>query len=57
MDPKVQKLAKQNLVKASIDVFGEDLVLVEDDINIECGKKERKNKSVLLGQDKNSSYE
>ncbi|XP_022786945.1 uncharacterized protein LOC111327105 [Stylophora pistillata] len=57
LDPKVQKLAKKNLVKASIDVFGQDLGLGEDDINIECGKKERKNKSVLLGQDKNSSYE
>ena len=47
LDPKVQKLAKQNLVKAFIDVFGQDFGLMADDISIACGKSRRNEKSVL----------
>lgn len=49
LDPKVQKLAKQNLVKAFIDVFGQDFGLMADDISIACGKSRRNEKSVLPG--------
>ena len=47
LDPKVQKLAKENLVKAFIDVFGQDFGLMADDISIACGKSRRNVKSVL----------
>ena len=47
LDPKVQKLAKENLVKAFIDVFGQDFGLMADDISIACGKSRRNEKSVL----------
>ena len=49
LDPKVQKLAKENLVKAFIDVFGQDFGLMADDISISWGKSRRNEKSVLPG--------